>query len=161
MDDLVARVGARLLRSRRVVRAPIWLYRHGAGWLLGHRILLLEHIGRTTGLPRYVCLEVVEQSSADTILVCSGFGVSSQWYQNLQANPACHVSTGRRQRVPATARDLSRTEVAQALARYQRAHPRAWRQLRQTVEIATGQQLADMPMVELSLRGGDSPAGRS
>jgi hypothetical protein len=49
--------GARLLRSRRLVRAPIWLYRIRAGGLLGTRMMMLEHIGRTSGERRYVVLE--------------------------------------------------------------------------------------------------------
>jgi hypothetical protein len=59
----------RLLRTRAVVRAPIWLYRHRAGWLLGSRMLMLEHVGRRSGVPRYVCLEVVERPSEDEIVV--------------------------------------------------------------------------------------------
>ncbi|MET8156751.1 hypothetical protein ABZT47_10295 [Sphaerisporangium sp. NPDC005289] len=44
-------IGARVLRTRRLVRAPIWLYRAGLGILFGSRLLMLEHIGRTTGAP--------------------------------------------------------------------------------------------------------------
>ena len=45
--------------SRALVRAPILAYRCGLGVLLGDRFVLLTHVGRTTGRPRHVVLEVV------------------------------------------------------------------------------------------------------
>lgn len=64
MAQMVDRWVARALRNRRLVRSPIWLYRHGLGWLLGPRVLMLEHVGRKTGEPRYVCLEVVQREGS-------------------------------------------------------------------------------------------------
>lgn len=142
---------ARLLRNRRVVRAPISLYRHGLGWLMGSRVLMLEHIGRTSGQLRYVCLEVVERPGPDTVIVVSGFGERAQWYQNLRACPDCHVSLQRRRRVPARARFLADEESADVLERYQRVHPRAWRRLHGAIEHAAGHPVQSLPMVELSL----------
>ena len=78
VTSMVDSVVSRLLRTRAVVRAPIWLYRHRSGWLFGSRMLMLEHIGRRSGVPRYVCLEVVERPSADEIVVVSGFGTGAQ-----------------------------------------------------------------------------------
>lgn len=49
-----SRLGARLLRTRAFVRAPIPLYRAGLGFLLGPRLLMLEHIGRKPGARRGV-----------------------------------------------------------------------------------------------------------
>ena len=46
-------------------RAPVYLYRWHLGWMLGHRLLLLTHIGRRTGLRRQTVLEVVELRSAE------------------------------------------------------------------------------------------------
>lgn len=43
---MFAGTAARMLRSRRLMRAPIWLYRARLGGLLGGRLLMLEHIGR-------------------------------------------------------------------------------------------------------------------
>jgi hypothetical protein len=31
-----------------LLRAPVYLYRWDLGWLFGHRLLLLTHIGRRT-----------------------------------------------------------------------------------------------------------------
>jgi deazaflavin-dependent oxidoreductase (nitroreductase family) len=152
--SLTNALGARMLRNRRLVRAPIWLYRHRLGWLLGNRILMLEHVGRTSGLPRYVCLEVVDRPSPTTLVVVSGFGARADWYRNLAAHPECRVSTGRRRGVPTQARLMSDDEAAAALAQYQRAHPRAWDQLRGVIEHAVGHPVVGLPMVELTLATG-------
>ena len=47
-------MGATRLNStlRRLFRAPVYLYCWSGGWLLGHRFLLLIHVGRRTGLRR-------------------------------------------------------------------------------------------------------------
>jgi hypothetical protein len=50
-----------------LARAPIPLLRHGFGRLLGPRFLLLEHLGRHSGLPRYVALEVVDPTESRLI----------------------------------------------------------------------------------------------
>lgn len=144
-------VFARLLQSRTFVRAPIWFYRHGLGWLLGSRILMLEHLGRTSGKARYVCLEVVGRPGPDVIVVASGFGTQAQWYRNLRAHADCFVSIGHLARVPATARFLSDEESADALARYREAHPEAWKHLRGAIEHTSGGPADILPMVELTL----------
>lgn len=152
MTSWIDSVAARLLRTRGFVRAPIWLYRHGFGGLLGERILMLEHIGRISGLPRYVCLEVVERPADDEILVVSGFGTGAQWYRNLQAEPSCTVSIGGLQNVPADARMMPEVEAAAALDRYRTSHPKAWERLRGAIETAVGHPVDALPMVRLTLR---------
>lgn len=87
--------GARLLRTRWFVRAPIGVFRARLGFLFGGRILLLEHRGRKSGKARYVVLETVARPASDTVVVASGFGRSAQWFQNLTADPHCRVSIGR------------------------------------------------------------------
>lgn len=151
MASLGDAVTAKLLQTRSVVRAPIWLYRHRLGLLLGTRILMLEHTGHRSGLPRYVCLEVVEAPSPGVLVVASGFGTTAQWYRNLARRPACRVSIGARRAVPATAHLMSDDESAATLARYQRAHPGAWRRLRGAIERATGRPVDGIPMVRLTL----------
>lgn len=83
-----------ILRTKWLVRAPIALFRAGMGFLFGGRMLLLEHIGRTSGEARYVVLEVLTRPSRGEVVIASGFGRKSQWLQNIQANPDCHVSIG-------------------------------------------------------------------
>ena len=83
---------ARLLQTRWVVRALIPLFRLGLGGVAGGRLLLLEHRGRTSGLRRFVLLEVVDRPTRDKIFVASGFGGSAQWYRNLEANGVAYVT---------------------------------------------------------------------
>lgn len=143
-------IAANLLMNRRVARAPIWLYRHRAGWVLGPRVLLLEHLGRKSGLPRCVCLEVVDRPSPATIVIVSGFGERAQWYRNLVAHPDCFVTLGHH-RLSAHARMMSTAEAAAALKRYQAAHPRAWKRLHGAIEHAVGHPVDQLPMIELLL----------
>ena len=149
--DVVGTVMAKVLTTRSLVRAPITLYRNGFGWLLGSRMLMLEHVGRTTGEPRYVCLEVVRRPSPDVVVIVSGFGERAQWYRNLRATPRCHVSIGRQRRRPANARLMDEAESAQALAAYQQEHPKAWARLRSAIEQAVQHPVEGLPMVELTL----------
>lgn len=146
------RLFARLLQDRRFVRAPIPMYRHRFGWLFGERMLMLQHTGRNTGEPRFVCLEVVARPAPNRIVVVSGFGERAQWYRNLQADPVCRVSIGRRRDVPAHARMMTDEESADALEHYQQAHPVAWKRLRGAIEEAVGAPVATLPMVELTAR---------
>ena len=153
VDLSLSGIGARALRARWFVRAPIWLYRHGLGWLMGGRILMLEHTGRSSGRPRYVCLEIVERPAPDRLVIVSGFGERAQWYRNLRADPRCFVSTGRMRRARARARFLSDVEAGEALDRYRLARPKDWEVLRGAIEKAVGHPVVDLPMVELVLDG--------
>jgi deazaflavin-dependent oxidoreductase (nitroreductase family) len=153
VDLSLSGIGARALRTRWFVRAPIPLYRAGLGWMMGGRVLMLEHTGRSSGQPRYVCLEIVERPAPDRILIVSGFGERAQWYRTLQADPKCFLSTGRMRRAPAVAGFLSDADAADALGRYQRQHPRDWEVLRGAIEKAVGHPVQGLPMVELVLAG--------
>ncbi|CCF61889.1 nitroreductase family deazaflavin-dependent oxidoreductase [Nocardia cyriacigeorgica] len=145
-------VGAKLLRTRWFVRAPIWVFRARLGFLFGGRLLLLEHRGRKSGQVRYVVLETVDRPDADTVVIASGFGPTSQWYRNLLAEPHCRVSVGWRHRAPAVARMLDIEETAAVLAGYRVRHPKAYQELGGIIEEATGQGIDTVPMVELSMR---------
>jgi deazaflavin-dependent oxidoreductase (nitroreductase family) len=155
LSHAVAAGGARLLRSRTLMRAPLWIYRAGLGFLFGSRMLMLEHIGRKTGLPRQVVLEVMDHPTANTYVVPSGFGDRSQWFRNVQANPRVRVHVSGRWPVPATARVLGREEADRALSAYRRRHPRAWASFKSVVEETLGSRIHDtnteLPMVELLL----------
>ncbi|MBF6333056.1 nitroreductase family deazaflavin-dependent oxidoreductase [Nocardia transvalensis] len=144
-------LAARALRTRWVVRAPIRLYRWGFGFLFGNRMLMLEHRGRRSGLPRYVVLEVVDRPAPDEYIIVSGFGPRSQWYRNVRADPRVRVWTGLRRGVRASATLLSEAESAAALDHYAQHHPRLWKRLRATVEQATGAPVGTLPMVRLRL----------
>src|SRR5690625_657660 len=145
-------LAAAAMRSRRLMRAPIWLFRARLGFLFRGRFVLLEHRGRTSGKPRYVVLETAQRPDPSTVYIASGFGPKAQWYQNLLAEPRCRLSIGRRHRAPALARPLDDEQAAEVLTRYQKAHPKAYDTLSGLVENLQGDG-ATVPIVELSLRG--------
>jgi deazaflavin-dependent oxidoreductase (nitroreductase family) len=106
-------------------RAPVQLYRLGLGRLLGHRLLLLHHQGRRSGLERTAVIEVVERDDdAPSWTIVSGFGPTADWYRNLRAHPQVRVETaGREHEVTATFLDPEAT--AAVMTRYAHAHPKA------------------------------------
>jgi deazaflavin-dependent oxidoreductase (nitroreductase family) len=150
-------LAAKVLQTRALVRAPIILFQHDLGWVLGQRVLMLEHTGRRSGQVRLVCLEVVDRPAPERIVIVSGFGERAQWYRNLQADPRCFVSIGRLRRSPARAQFMTPGEAGAALDRYKRAHPGSWKRLRQAIEKAVGHPVDELPMIELIL--GPAPAG--
>lgn len=109
---------------RTVLRAPILLYHVGLGWLFGRRIVLLTHVGRISGEPRLVMLEVVErESESGHFLIASGYGSKSQWFRNVLAQPAVRYQVGRR-RYSGTAVPLDLDESGERLAAYAEHHPK-------------------------------------
>lgn len=157
--NIFADLGARILRNRRLVRAPIWIYRLRAGALLGPRVLMLEHIGRTSGRARYVVLEVIDHPTPDSYVVASGFGAKAQWFRNIRANPAVRVWVGSHSPRPALAHVLDQQSTDRVLTAYRLDRPKAWEQFKPILEETLGQPIADtdapLPMVELRLQ---SPA---
>lgn len=151
----VASLAGRLLQSRRLMRAPIWIYKVRAGALFGSRILLLEHVGRKSGLPRYAALEVVDHSAPDTYVVASGFGRKAQWFRNIEANPRVRVYAGSHAPRTAVARVLTTPEADRTLAAYRTRHPKAWERMRPVLEQTLGAAITDtntpLPLVELRL----------
>lgn len=137
------------------MRAPIWLYRARAGALLGSRLLMLEHVGRTSGIRRYVVLEVIEHAEAGSYVVASGFGEKTQWFRNLKAHPRVRVYAGSRAPVPATARIMARHEADRVINAYANRHPRAWQRFRPVLEQTLGSPITEtdtpLPIVELRL----------
>jgi len=124
----------------------------GLGVLLGPRLMLLEHVGRTSGTARFVVLEVLARPNEDELVVASGFGRGAQWFQNLQHNPNCYVSVGGRRRVPAVAIVLEPERAAEFLVEYQREHPKLWAKLNSSmVELHGGDTEYELPLVRLQL----------
>ncbi len=146
---------ARLLRTRWIVRAPIWLYRARLGLLFGSRLLMLEHTGRKTGTRRYAVLEVAGRPRPGTYIVASGFGTRADWFRNVRANPKVRVHTGTRRPASATARLLTSEENAAALTAYQRSHPRAWVTLKPVLRTTLGARIdndgTSLPMIALDI----------
>lgn len=143
------------------MRAPIWLYRLGLGWLLGTRFLLLGHTGRKSGKPRQVVLEVVKYEPASgRAYVASGFGRKSDWYLNVKANPQVEVQVWNH-RFQARAEELSEADSESLLLEYGSAHPGALRMLNSLLgyDLQPGEQgireLAHrLPLIALILESG-------
>ncbi len=151
-------LAARLLRTRWLVRAPVWLYRARLGSMFGSRLLMLEHTGRTTGIRRYVVLEAVDHPDPRTYIVAAGFGDRAQWLRNVRASPRVRVYVGSRRPMPAMARALTSDEAAAALTAYARRHPRAWAALKPVFEATLGARIdsdgTSLPMIALDLADG-------
>lgn len=147
----IARAGAALLRVRWFVRAPIWLYRARLGAVFGSRLLMLEHVGRTSGRQRFVVLEVIDQPVPGRYVVVSGFGGRAQWFLNVQAHPNVRVFLASHKPAPALAHQLDANASAAALGRYASAHPRAWAQLRPVLEQTLGTRVGQPPTVAIDL----------
>lgn len=153
--DALIRLATRALRNRRLMRAPIWLYRARLGLLFGSRMLLLEHTGRKSGSRRYVVLEVIDRPEKDCYIVVSGFGKHSQWFRNLRADPRARVWVRHHGPADAVARILDPDETAAALQSYVTAHPRAWKTMKPAIENTLGAAIDDrgtgLPMVALQI----------
>ena len=110
---------------RFLFRLPIYLYRLGLGWILGDRLLLLHHVGRVSGKPRSVVLEVAEHDSGtDSFLVASGWGPTAAWYRNVLETPDVTIEVGRRS-ISVTSLPLTKEEGAEVFVRYAKRHPKA------------------------------------
>ncbi|MGB9646449.1 MAG: nitroreductase family deazaflavin-dependent oxidoreductase [Stellaceae bacterium] len=105
---------------RRLFRAPVYLYRWNCGRLLGHRFLLLIHVGRRTGLRRHIVLEVIEyRKEGPEAVVMSAFGRNADWLRNIEATPRPEVLIGS-QHFVAAHRFLDEEEAMRVISGYQR-----------------------------------------
>lgn len=145
---MIDRLIARILGMPRLMRIPIPLFRAGFGWLLGPRFVMIEHLGRSSGEPRYVVVEVIERTDR-AIFVVSGFGAKAHWYRNLRANGVAYLSTGRVRRQRVEANLLDSAQSAAVLERYATAHPAAWKRLKAAMDVAQGRD-ARLPVVEFT-----------
>ena len=102
---------------RFVFRAPVRLYDHGLGWVLGRRFLCLTHLGRKSGRMYRTVLEVVG-SAGEEYVVVAGLGAGADWFRNIQARPPVEVIVGSR-RFPAEHRVLGEDEAVAVIAGYE------------------------------------------
>ena len=81
---------------RWLANAPRWFYRLGLGWLLGQRVMQVTHRGRTSGMVRQTVLEVLHfDRQTQEVLVVSGWEGKTDWYRNIEREPALEVRIGR------------------------------------------------------------------
>ena len=139
--------------ARWFFRAPIYLYRIGLDGMLGQRFVMIEHTGRNSGLLRRTALEVVHRDD-ESIDVAAAWGVKSDWYRNLQADPRLKVSSGRLKGAAATASVLDQASAESVYAGYTEAHPKAAAALSKTVGLPLSdptRMAATVPLVRLTL----------
>jgi len=141
---------------KRLLHAPVWLYRSRLGFLLGRRLVMLEHEGRRSGKLRRTPLEVVRRDG-DSYIVCSGTGPNADWYRNLKAKPALALWVGSR-RHEVEQRFLEDSEAATVLAQYESDHATAAARLMDLMGVSHDgthdgrvTMMAKIPMVELRL----------
>jgi len=103
-------------------RAPIWLYKAHLGFLMGHRFVMIEHIGRKSGEMRQVVLEVVAEE-VDAVYVAAAWGSRAHWLQNVRADPHVTVHLGMT-KYSTLASQIDRATAVEVLAEYSAAHPK-------------------------------------
>jgi deazaflavin-dependent oxidoreductase (nitroreductase family) len=80
---------------RAFLKAPITLYRGPVAELMRSRcVMLLTTTGRRSGLARTNGVSFMPVG--DHFVVFSGWGVTSNWYRNLVANPEVEITVGQR-----------------------------------------------------------------
>jgi deazaflavin-dependent oxidoreductase (nitroreductase family) len=100
---------------RAMLKVPALVYVGPLADLMRSRcILLLTTRGRKTGQPRTGAVSFMPVG--DHFVVFSGWGVGSNWFQNIRANPEVRVKVGRR-RLRATARVVEDPERRRELMR--------------------------------------------
>lgn len=149
---LLTRALDTVLHTPVLARAPIPMFKAGLGPLFAGRFLLLEHIGRRSGEPRHVVLEVIDRPARGTYRVVSGFGRSSQWFRNIEANPNVRITVGTKRRRPATASILPSSQSTTVLDRYAIQHPATWDNLSSVLDrhVTPGTEgYSSIPVIDL------------
>jgi deazaflavin-dependent oxidoreductase (nitroreductase family) len=107
---------------RTVYAAPNALYDHGLGWVLGHRFLRVEHVGRRTGRTYTAVVEALQYDpSTGEVVAMAGYGRPADWFRNVSAAGSARVEFAHGPR-PAAVRVLGVDEAADVLAGYERRH---------------------------------------
>ena len=109
---------------RVLANAPRWFYRLGLGWVLGKRVVQVTHRGRKSGLLRRTILEVLSYDpQTREVLVVSGWEGKTDWYRNIEREPALEVRIGRGAYRPVQ-EFLSPQETTELILTLFRLHPR-------------------------------------
>jgi deazaflavin-dependent oxidoreductase (nitroreductase family) len=115
--------------TRQFFRAPIWLYDLNLGWLMGNRALRITHIGRVSGKPRHVVLEVVKYEPTNNIYyVVAAWGEKSDWVKNIRANPNVQIQVGR-EKLDMVAEQITPEKGEAVILEYAKRHPTAMKNL--------------------------------
>lgn len=85
-------------------KSPVSMYRGPIGEVMSKRcVMLLTTIGRKTGQPRTTGVSFMPVG--DRYIIFAGWGIQSDWYKNLLANPEVTIQIGSK-RIKATARPV-------------------------------------------------------
>jgi len=130
------------------------MYRMGLGGLMLGQVMLTT-AGRKSGQPRRAVVDLLQHDAAtDTYYVVSAYGGLSDWYRNLEANPAVSVQA-RWRKFSARAATLPPDEAEEVLLDYWRRHRLLARMLLRLVglRVATEEEAraaaAEMRMVAI------------
>ena len=104
-----------------ILKLPLLLYRTGLGWLLGHRFMLLTHIGRRSGTVRRTVLAVLHFDSGSREIMAISAWSASDWFKNILTSPALQVETGFTRYAPVHC-SLSTEEIARLFEDYRYKH---------------------------------------
>jgi deazaflavin-dependent oxidoreductase (nitroreductase family) len=147
-------------------KAPIALYRDGPAEIMRRRcVMLLTTTGRRSGQPRTNGVSFMPLG--DHFIIFSGWGIRSDWYRNVLADPNVTVKVGNRT-LQATAVPVADAERRRELMRQMRARagqcgpPQPIRALLQKTGIFDYEAELDLalaqggalPVVELIPKGG-------
>lgn len=100
--------------------------------------MLLTTVGRKTGKPRRVVVDILEHDETeDVYYINAAFGSLSDWYLNIMANPSAHAQVGRRKFV-AQATILPSKEAGDALVRFVHRHPHYVRVMMHVIGVKAG-----------------------
>lgn len=151
---------------KRALHLPVYLFRLHLGFIMDERILLITHVGRTSGRIYQTAVEVVAHDrQSSEYIVCSGTGPKADWYRNIAVHPAMQIQVGNRRWYPAQ-RFLTQEEASARFAIYEAQHPRTSVFLLRSMGITydgTDQgrfaMMARMPMVAFSAKNPSQHAG--
>ncbi len=144
---------------RMLANAPRWLYRLHLGWLLGHRVVQITHRGRKSGVLRRTILEVLSYDpKSREVLVVSGWEGKTDWYRNIQQEPALEVRIGRVHYRPVQ-EFLSQQETTELILALFRKYPREVRFVGPLLGIDPQIEEADLrTRLETFFRGSKIPS---
>ena len=81
-------------------KVPLFFHKIGfGGWerLIGAQWMLITTVGRKTGKPRQVMVDVMDYDKAkDIYYIEAAYGERADWYKNIQSNPIFEAQVGRR-----------------------------------------------------------------
>lgn len=106
------------------------LWRLRLGWIAGHALLVVTHVGRRTGKQRRTVLYVQHYDrQTREVTVISVWG-DSQWLRNIRSRPAVRIEIGLQRYAPEQ-RFLTTDEIFELEKRFRRRHRIiAWGQAR-------------------------------